>query len=472
MTVTAAEYSYPSTKSSFPSGRVIVDGSKGETFTVAGVIIEMDHPLDGGSSLLTITKDANKKEIAVGDIVTYTVTIENSKAIDTTSVYIEDKIPAGFKYIEGKATLDGAAISDPTGNRPLTFDIGTVSANTTETLKYQLVVGSGVTFGNYENTTFAKYSNGDAISNTASETVKVIPEVLFDLGTIIGKVFCDKNENGIQDKGEEPIPKVQIVTETGAVITTDKQGKYHLAGIIPGRHLLRIDETTLPKGAYLTTDKAVIVDITEGLLAKVNFGVKLPDETALEDMPFKITRNRNLPVCRLNVSLFNDELIIKDNQLRQQAEFRIFTNYHLFIDTWYLNILDQDTDYVIKSFKGTQNNIFEPIYWQGKDSQGRLIRPERNYAYQLIVIDPSGRSDLTRKRTLKVKNYDYFSILEEKPEPEQETEDQYQQWLKEEAKVSNLEKQRIPIRGEAIMVSGEYVSFKDITINKNEKNSD
>ena len=306
ITVSASGYTYPSTKSSFPAGRTVTTGSKGETFTVAGSVLEIDQPLDPGSSILTITKDANKKDVQVGDIVTYTVPIENPTSSDITNVYLEDTIPAGFKYLEGKVTLDGQTIANPTGTRPLTFDIGTVSANTTKTLKYQLVVGSGVTLGNYENIAWAKYSDGTIVSNLASETVKVTPSALFDLGSIIGKVFWDLNENGRQDpldvrgrmldaktknsniqsspsniyhltsnRTEAGIPDVQIITADGTVITTDKHGKYHLPALEPGRHLLRLNEQTLPANSYLTTDKAIIVDITPGLIAKVNFGVNI-----------------------------------------------------------------------------------------------------------------------------------------------------------------------------------------------------
>ena len=275
ITVSASGYTYPSTKSSFPSGRTITTGSKQEDFTVSGSVLEIDLPLDPGSSLLTITKDANKKEVEVGDIVTYTVTIENSTSSDITNVYLEDTIPGGFKYLEGKATLDGQTTSNPQGNRPLTFDIGTVSANTTTTLKYQLIVGSGVTLGNYQNTCYAKYSDGTIISNQTSETVQVTPSTLFELGSIIGKVFYDYNQNRTQDPNEPGLPNIQLVTEDGTIITTDKHGKYHLPALTSGRHLLRLDEHTLPEGSYLTTDKVVIVDITPGLIAKVNFGVNI-----------------------------------------------------------------------------------------------------------------------------------------------------------------------------------------------------
>ena len=42
---------------------------------------------------------------------------------------------------------------------------------------------------NYQNVAYAKNDIGDRISNQSSESVKVVLDPLFDLGTIIGKVF-------------------------------------------------------------------------------------------------------------------------------------------------------------------------------------------------------------------------------------------------------------------------------------------
>jgi uncharacterized repeat protein (TIGR01451 family) len=267
-----------------------VSGSRGEIFMQGDTVIAMDHPVDASTNLLKVTKKANKEEAHVGEIITYTVTIESRTSTNVEEVYITDRIPPGFKYIEDRAILDGQKISDPEGDRPIIFSIGTVKPEQTRILKYQLIVGSGVSFSKYENSVWANYSNGTIISNVAHEEVKIVPDPLFDLGTVIGKVFWDRNENGVQDavyRGQdtedrqntennntEPgIPHVQIITEEGTIITTDKDGKYHLTGITPGRHVLRIDERTLPEGAYLTTDKAVIVDITPGIIQKVNFGI-------------------------------------------------------------------------------------------------------------------------------------------------------------------------------------------------------
>jgi len=311
MTVTASGYAFPTTKADadLPAGRVILNpasvppgGSKGEIWAFAGAITNLDLPMDPNNQLITINKEVNKKEVVIGDILTYTVTIRNQTASDVTNVYLEDMIPAGFKYINDRAILDDIEIADPTGNRPVLFNIGTVSSGQTRVLKYQLVVGSGVTTGNYENSAVCKYLDGTVISNEDSETVKIVLDPLFDLGTIIGKVFWDRNEDGKQttpkdsdkseptgqaeDRGQKTeigISGVQIVMEDGTIVTTDANGQYHIPAIIPGRHVVRINEMTLSKGAYLTTNKVVIVDITSGILAKVNFGVSMKDRKQITE---------------------------------------------------------------------------------------------------------------------------------------------------------------------------------------------
>ena len=88
------------------------------------------------------------------------------------------------------ARLNGAPISNPTGNRPLVFDIGTVPAlvdgngNGTADpgepgymeLIYQLVIGSGATPGKYRNTAIAKdFCPTCTVSNTRNPMVAVSP---------------------------------------------------------------------------------------------------------------------------------------------------------------------------------------------------------------------------------------------------------------------------------------------------------
>ncbi|MBI4712095.1 MAG: DUF11 domain-containing protein [Planctomycetes bacterium] len=150
---------------------------------------QIDIPVDAANDLLKITKKANKTEASVGDIVTYEVNITNERTITVTNVYLSDILPPGFKYIKESAMLDSQRLTlEPTGGRNKQFSIGSVMANQTRTLKYQLVVGAGVVFGDYPNTAKAAYINGRVISNEAKIKVKIVPDALFDYATILGKV--------------------------------------------------------------------------------------------------------------------------------------------------------------------------------------------------------------------------------------------------------------------------------------------
>ena len=454
--VSASGYTFPSTLSSFPR-TITTPGSKGEQFTIAGAALTINLPMDAQNGLLKIEKDANKREAEVGGIITYTVTIRNETASDITNVYVEDRIPPGFKYISGKAIVDNATISDPTGNRPLTFDVGTIATNTTKTLKYQLVVGSGVTFGNYENSCFAKYSDGTMISNTATETVKVVLDPLFDLGTVIGKVFNDVNGNGIQDNGEETIPYVRIVTEEGTVITTDKDGKWHLPGVAPGRHLFKIDESTLPEGSYLTTEKVALVDITNGILSKVNFGVKVPLDKLKElketkDLDLQIVQEKSSSRLRLNAALYPEKLEIKDNVLIDKPILKIFTNYHLFIKKWELEIFEKDTNKLFKRFEGKTLNYENTITWDGFSDGNESVEAGKTYYYILTVWDDNGKSDATTAREFKVEESKEKERFKKSVIEVQGKEEELKIWKELEGQLNNLDKQTIPVKGETIRV--------------------
>ncbi|HPN88090.1 MAG TPA: hypothetical protein PLH56_01995 [Candidatus Omnitrophota bacterium] len=468
--INAAGYDYPSTRTTFSVGRTIVTGSKAETFTSAGPMIIMDHPADANGLILRIEKEANKKEVKIGEVVTYTISIENKTPNLIKSVYLEDKIPPGFKYLQGRVKFNDVSIADPTGNRPLVFYLGDIPSKTKHKLQYQLVVGSGVTVGEYENVAFARYSNGQLLSNRATKIVRVVLDPLFDLGTVMGKVFFDKNENGIQDAPEYsyldrdtymemPVPHARLVMEDGTVVKADETGRFSIPGIKPGRHVIRIDESSLPEGSYLTTDKAVIIDVTPGLMVKVNFGVNMDyNRFKSEDQQFfaqkvHLTQERSKPVARLHATLFNSPIAVYDNVFVNQAEFRIFMNYSAFIDKWRLEILDKDTRKLVKFFEGNRLNINDPIFWDGKILTGEYIDVTRQYVFLVYVENKEKYYDETILFPVS------FNILEDEDALKKYQEDQknqdlpkkYRDWVKNESQKSNIFVQTILVDGEKVV---------------------
>jgi hypothetical protein len=495
ITVEATGYGYPTTLTTYPTGRTVTTGSKGEQFTVAGVVIEMDHPLDANGFLVRVEKSANKSEVRVGDVITYTVTMRNLSDNAVTGMLLEDRIPAGFKYLPNRVLLDGVPLAEPSGTRPLVFNIGSLAVGATKTLKYQLVVGSGVVPGTYENVARARYDSGIVMSNTSTKSVKVIADPLFDLGSVIGKVFYDLNENGIQDAPEydptegttiveKPVPNVQIVTEDGTVVTVDREGKFSLPGLLPGRHILRLDERSLPPGTYLTTEKAVVIDVTQGAMIKVNFGVNADSALVTgKDAEFfnekiALTQDRSKPVIRLNAALFSDtvdgqeELVMYNGTFVKKGEFRLFSNYSPFIDKWRLDIIDQDTKRLIKRFEGTRFNIHDPIIWDGRSNDDKFIRSDHNYSYILTAFDAQGRKDVTREKSLTIRVIDteesYKKELEDDQEPETQKAraEKYRKWIDIQTAVNSLEKSDIKIEGETVRISRQGQDIKTLRVLK------
>lgn len=106
----------------------------------------------------------------------------------------------------------------------------------------------------------------------------------FQQSTMIGKVFHDRNGNGLQDNNEEGIPGVRLATVEGLLIETDGYGRYHIPDIKTGNLnigasfgrniILKIDKASLPQGARFTTENPRILRVTNTGLNRINFGIK------------------------------------------------------------------------------------------------------------------------------------------------------------------------------------------------------
>ena len=240
---------------------------------------------------IQILKKAGVGSVRVGELVPYTITIINKKGVDIIEdIEIKDLIPAGFKYVDGSGRLKRKGTTtkvQPSGNRPIIFTL-TESSGVSRldqgeevTLSYFLVVGAGIQPGEYTNLATAHNPRGEQISNQSSATVQVISDPLFDDSLVFGKVFVDRNGDGQQDADEQGLGGVKLVTVRGEIITTDKQGRYHIPAVAGGRSdrgtnfTLKLDVRSLPVGAKVLTDNPRTVRLTPGVPARVNFMISL-----------------------------------------------------------------------------------------------------------------------------------------------------------------------------------------------------
>ena len=89
---------------------------------------------------------------------------------------------------------------------------------------------------------------------------------------VVGVIFADRNGNGLQDAGEPGVPDVELHFEEGTSLVSDLEGKYSYCGLTPTTHVLKVDWTTLPAGARLTTSSNRNAGDAGSLFVDLKFG--------------------------------------------------------------------------------------------------------------------------------------------------------------------------------------------------------
>ena len=233
----------------------------------AGPDVVNNHiPLDWAiAPALLVIKTGDRAQAELGDSVRYTVVIKRSdggRAL-LPALEVVDTLPAGFRYIDGTAQVNGVSVADPVGKPGpvLRFPLGALAANGTATLTYRVRLGVGALQGTGINRAQATGTPGatcgttpDALcSNVSQFRVRVTGGVFAAEACVVGKVFVDCNNNHVQDDEELGIPGVRLYLTDGTSLISDVEGKYSVCGLAPRTQVLVVDQTTLPRGSRLTT---------------------------------------------------------------------------------------------------------------------------------------------------------------------------------------------------------------------------
>lgn len=154
--------------------------------------------------LVTIDKEAGVRETSIGKFVPYSLLITNNENQTIKSLYVKDTPPAGFKYVENSLQIvkNGEKVGtikvDYIGD---TIVIGPFDLQPREQIEvvYLTRVSLGVVRGVYKNTALVVNSGQKPVSNEDTASVDVVEDPLFETTTVIGKVFHDRDGDGIQD---------------------------------------------------------------------------------------------------------------------------------------------------------------------------------------------------------------------------------------------------------------------------------
>jgi uncharacterized repeat protein (TIGR01451 family) len=243
-----------------------------------------------GEASLQIVKTADRASAEPGDTVVYQLQVKNTGTTEITNVRVTDRLPLGFKLIErsvrasiNRQRVELSEVKVEQDGRKITFGRPTLQAEQTLTITYAAVITPDALRGSGRNVAVANGrtpGGGTVSSGSASYRVQIRPGILADCGTIIGRVFVDKNFDGEQQPGEPGVPNAVIFMDDGNRITTDENGLFSLAFVVAGARTGTLDLTSLPgytiaPNLYRIEGNSTsrLVKLSPGGMGRMNFAV-------------------------------------------------------------------------------------------------------------------------------------------------------------------------------------------------------
>jgi len=229
---------------------------------------------------LTIIKTADRGAAEPGDVVVYRLLVRNPAPLPAGPLTITDELPLGLQLIEDSIRTSPLPFTRvTTSDRTFTLDFGGASLGAGQELSvvYGALVTPDAVRGSGRNVAQAITPSSSA---SASNELAIRPGILADCGTLIGRVFVDKNFDGEQQPGEPGVPNAVVFLDDGNRILTDPDGLFSVANVLAGNRVGTLDLTSLPgytlaPNLYRLADNSQsrLVRLEPGGLARMNFGV-------------------------------------------------------------------------------------------------------------------------------------------------------------------------------------------------------
>jgi uncharacterized repeat protein (TIGR01451 family) len=254
---------------------------------------------------IQIIKSGDRASASPGDTVIYRLSVRNLASTTVKDLNITDNLPVGFKFVEGSARAEFLGVPQPiaaslTGNNSVLFTLPNVnlpaatsnassnaSSNAnrqTLNIAYGAVLTPDAVRGNGTNLASVaglRVDNNQPVKDgPATHKMRVTPGILADCGTIIGRVFEDKNFDGEQQENEPGMPNAVVILDDGNRITTDANGLFSVANVQPGYRSGVLDLGSLP-GYTLAPNRKFkernsqsrLVNLAPSGLVRMNFAV-------------------------------------------------------------------------------------------------------------------------------------------------------------------------------------------------------
>lgn len=238
---------------------------------------------------IDIDKFADRAAAEIGDIVLYRLNIRNLSQDPVDTLTVTDTLPRGINFIAESVRAgigeEEIELQVEQQQRTVEFAVdnpGFLTSGETFNIIYGAEVTPDAQRGSGINTANAQATIRDrtAEDGPVTQELEIRPGILNDCGTLLGKVFVDKNGDGEQQKGEPGVPNAVVYLEDGTRISTDADGQYSLENVCPGYHTAIVDFTSIPDYELAPNLKrrdqqspSRLFRMSPGGMVRVNFGV-------------------------------------------------------------------------------------------------------------------------------------------------------------------------------------------------------
>ncbi len=188
---------------------VVAHGGGNTDYAPSCLSCETEHKVVD-TAQLRVVKTSGVREARVGDLIRYTLAVQNVGVVNVRDADVVDTPPAGFGYVDGSlSVVDGDNAATASGHSPIRFEGLDIDAGETATLTYLMRVGAGVRPGVQVNQAQAYSADGDPVSNVATAEVALVADPMVDDSLLVGTVFDDRDGDGWQDSAELTGVRVQ-----------------------------------------------------------------------------------------------------------------------------------------------------------------------------------------------------------------------------------------------------------------------
>lgn len=241
------------------------------------------------SSQIRITKSADRSAAQTGDAVVYRLLIQSLAKAPVGSIVATDTLPAGFNLISASVSgqIDGmpVAVSTRQAGATVRFSVAeAIAPDQALEILYATRITPDARRGSGRNSAIVTAERADnnfrLQAGPSTHQLVLDPGLLSDCGTLIGRVFEDKNFDGEQQTGEAGISNAVIFLDDGNRVVTDADGLFSVQKMLPGQRTGTLDLSALPgytlaPNLYFNerNSDSRLVNLAPGGLVRMNFGV-------------------------------------------------------------------------------------------------------------------------------------------------------------------------------------------------------